>query len=615
MPFLVRFLFAAIVLVAPAFGQISMRIDASDAPRNIVRVRQTMPAKPGDMQLFYPKWIPGEHSPTGTLNDIVRFEVSANGKPLEWRRDDVEMFAFHVDVPAEVDSVEVAFDYLFQPYGDASANLARLKWNRLVIYPRGARSDDIAVTASLKLPPEWKFASALPVDRENGDGIQFKTVSLTEFVDSPAIIGRYFKRVKISSDASAPAYMNIVAESVEALNYKPATLAGWQNLVFQAETTFGARHYRKYDFLLTLSDEVVGEGLEHHESSENGVSQDSLQNPLQLPDLGELLGHEYAHSWNGKYRRPAMLATPDFEQPMHGELLWVYEGLTQYLGKVLTARSGLWTFGDFRESFAELAADLDGSSGRRWRPLVDTARAVQFTYDSPYAGRNMRRSADYYDEGALIWLEADVIIRNASGGKRSLDDFLKKFHGGESGPPAVVGYTFEDVIAALEQVQPYDWRKFFVDRVYKVNPRAPTGGIENAGWKLEYSAAPNKASAAGDFMFSIGLVVSADGEVIELDPDLPAGKAGIAIGMYLRTVNGNEFTLDALRTAVASASRATKGIEVLVQRGGTQSVGTIDYSGGLRYPHLVRDPMRPNLLAEIIRPVKARAAAVTAPGR
>ncbi|MBK8812500.1 MAG: M61 family metallopeptidase [Acidobacteria bacterium] len=598
------FLFCLFFTVS-AFGQITLSVDATDAPRNIVRVRESMPAAPGTLTLFYPKWIPGEHSPNGTLNDMVNLFVSANGKALEWRRDDVEMFAFHVDVPEGVTKIDVAFDYIYQPYTHATATLARLKWNRLVLYPRGSKSDELSVTASLKLPPNWKFATALPVDKETKDAVDFKSVNLTTFVDSPAIIGRYFTRVPLAASGakSVPVFMDIVADNEEALKFQPRTLNGWKNLVAQAELTFGARHYDKYDFLLTLSGEGGFEGLEHHESSENGVGRDALSNSGELLDLSELLGHEYAHSWNGKYRRPLKLTTPDFEQPMHGELLWVYEGLTQYLGKVLTARSGLWNESIFRESFAELAAELDGQTGRRWRPLVDTSRAVQFTYDSPLAGRNMRRAADYYDEGALIWLEADVLIRERSAGAKSLNDFFRKFHGGESSGPKVVTYDFPEIVRTLNEILPYDWKNFFIDRVYKVNKEAPLGGITNGGWKLVYTDVPNKIAttggSTGDHMFSIGMMVSADGQILDMNPDLAASKAGLATGMYVRTVNGQEFSLDFLRLAIAATKGTQAKIEIVAQTGEEQKAFALEYDGGERYPHLIRDPLKKDILSEI----------------
>jgi predicted metalloprotease with PDZ domain len=372
-----------LVLVLGAIGAraqspIYLTVDATQATRNIVHVDEAMVARAGRLSLFYPKWIPGEHAPTGTINDMVNLVITADGKPLAWQRDDVEMFAFHVNVPRGAAMINISFDDVSQPGTVNTASLARIKWNRLLVYQRGVPSDAIQVAAVFKKPMGWSYATALPVVKEYGDTVTFRWVNLTKFIDSPAIIGRFFDKVPLNSGPT-PVEMDIAAETAQALVYTPETLAGWKNLVTQADRMFGAHHYDSYKFLLTLSDNGGGEGLEHHESSEDGTGEKALTDRLAYIDLADLLGHEYAHSWNGKYRRPATLTTPDFEKPMYGELLWMYEGLTQYLGHVLPTRSGLWSEETFRDSVAETAASMDRQSGRRWRPLVDTARAVQFT--------------------------------------------------------------------------------------------------------------------------------------------------------------------------------------------------------------------------------------------
>ncbi|HAF14523.1 MAG TPA: peptidase M61, partial [Blastocatellia bacterium] len=341
----------SIAVFAQNTVSIKMNVDATEASRSLLHTSLTIPVKPGPLTLFYPKWIPGEHSPTGPINDMVGLRVSARGKQIPWRRDDIEMFAFHCDIPSGVNVIEVAFDDVSQPGTTSTAQLARIKWNRLLVYPRGISSDAVRVQASLKLPAGWKYGTALSAAREMKNDLEFKEVSLTELVDSPAVIGAHFRKVALTSGGTLHE-MDIAADSPAALEIKPQTLVGFQNLVKEAPALFGARHYRSYRFLLTLSDYGGSEGLEHHESSEDGVGEKALSDPGQLLDLGDLLGHEYAHSWNGKYRRPADLTTPDFEQPMKGDLLWVYEGLTEYLGKVLPTRSGLWTPENFRQSIA-----------------------------------------------------------------------------------------------------------------------------------------------------------------------------------------------------------------------------------------------------------------------
>ena len=590
---------------APAVS-IKLSVDATQAARNVLHTKFTIPVRPGPLTLFYPKWIPGEHSPTGPINDLVGLKLSANGKPVPLQRDDVEMFAFHCEVPQGVNELEISFDDVSQPESTASAKLARIKWNRLILYPREINSDNIRVRASLLLPAGWKFASALPVLSENKDGFEFKEVSLTEFVDSPAIIGENFRKFPLTS-TGVMHEIDAVADTPAALEMKPATLTGLKNLVQEAYALFGARHYRSYRFLVTFSDHGGSEGLEHHESSEDGVGEKALFDELELLDFADLMGHEYTHSWNGKYRRPAGLTTPDFEQPMKGELLWVYEGLTEYLGRVLPARSGLWSADDFRESLAAVAGEFEMQSGREWRPLVDTAVAVQFTYPSPRAWMNYRRRVDYYDEGSLIWFDADVLIRQRSNGKLSLDDFCRRFHGGSDTPPLVKTYTLDDVVNTLNEVMPYDWRSFLTTRIYQVAPHAPLAGITSGGWKLVYTDKPNTMVRLGDharksvdLMYSIGAMLKEDGSVMDVNPNLEAAKAGLAPGMKIITVNGRAWSTDVLREAITAAKNSATPIELVVENGSFTGVYKLNYHGGERYPHLERDPTKPDVLGEVI---------------
>jgi len=586
---------------------IKLSVDATQAPRNVLHTKFTIPVRPGPLTLFYPKWIPGEHSPTGPINDLVGLKLSANGKPIAWQRDEVEMFAFHCEVPQGVAELEVSFDDVSQPETTASAKLARIKWNRLILYPREINSDNIRVRGSLLLPAGWKFASALPVLNENKDGLQFKEVSLTELVDSPAIIGQNFRRFPLTSTGIMHE-VDAVADTPAALEMKPETLTGLKNLVQEAYALFGARHYRDYRFLVTFSDHGGSEGLEHHESSEDGVGEKALFDELELLDFADLMGHEYAHSWNGKYRRPAGLTTPDFEQPMKGDLLWVYEGLTEYLGRVLPARSGLWTADDFHEAFAAVAAEFEMQSGRQWRPLVDTAVAVQFTYPSPRAWMNYRRRVDYYDEGSLVWLDADVLIRQRSNGKLSLDDFCRRFHGGSDTAPLVKTYTLDDVVNTLNEVMPYDWRSFLNARIYQVAPHAPSAGITGGGWKLVYTDKPNTMVRLGDharksvdLMYSIGAMLKEDGGVMDVNPNLEAARAGLAPGMKIITVNGRPWSTDGLHEAITAAKSSTTSIELVVENGSFTSMYKLNYHGGERYPHLERDPTKPDVLGEVIK--------------
>ncbi len=604
------FLFVLLAIqVSIAFAQnaIKLDVDATEAAKNILHVRETMSVKAGEFALFYPKWIPGEHAPTGTLNDMVNLYITANGKLLTWRRDDVEMFEFHLTIPNGVNQIEIAFDDVSQPGTIASANLSRIKWNRLILYPEGAKADDVNVTAALKLPADWKYATALETANETANPVQFNQVTLTKLVDSPAVVGKFYKKIPLIEEGGAMHEIDAFADSAEALEYNPATLEGWKNLIKQANAAFGAHHYNNYKFLLTLSDVGGSEGLEHHQSSEDGVGEKSFTEPYRLLDLGDLLGHEYTHSWNGKYRRPAGLATGDYETPMKAEFLWVYEGLTQYLGHVFPTRSGLWTPEDYREVLAADAADLNNETGRRWRPLVDTARAVQFTYGSPRAWRNERRRVDYYDEGALIWLDADVKIRQKSGDKKSLDDFLKKFHGGQNSAPKIVPYSFENVVDALNEVVPYDWRGFLNERIYTIQPNAPLGGITNGGWKLVYNDTPNIYISGGEktynfvsALFSIGILVNKDGTISDINPDLPAAQAGLAPGMKITKIGGEDFSIENLHKAIA-ATKNNSPLELTAENGNSSATYKINYNGGERYPHLERDAAKTDYLSNIVK--------------
>src|SRR5262249_25749521 len=367
-------------------------------------------------------------------------------------------------------------------------------------------------------------------------------------------------------------------------------------------------HYASYKFLLTLSDHGGSEGLEHHESSEDGVGENAFRDELELLDFSDLMAHEFTHSWNGKYRRPIGLTTPDFEKPMTSGLLWVYEGLTQYLGHVLPARSGLWSPEDYRESLAQVVADFDLQSGREWRPLVDTAVAVQLTYPSPRAWLNYRRRVDYYDEGSLVWLEADVLIRTRSNGKLSLDDFCRRFHGGQDTGPMVKPYTFDDVVNTLNEVMPYDWRSFLNARINAINPHAPIAGITDGGWKLVYTDKPNTeiriadhARKSVDLSYSLGVLLKEDGSVLDVNPNLAAFKAGVAPGMKILSVNGRSWSTDVLHEAIASAKNNSSPIELVVENGSFNETYKVNYHDGERYPHLVRDQTKPDVLGEVIK--------------
>jgi predicted metalloprotease with PDZ domain len=601
---------------AAATSAITLSVDATEAPRKIFHAHLAIPAAPGPLTLFYPKWIPGEHGPTGPITSLAGVRMTAAGRPLPWTRDPLEMYAFQVEVPAGAAAVDVDLDYLSPASGDftagasATAELAVLSWNTVLLYPQGLAADDLTYAARLKLPQGWKHATSLAASTTSSDSVEFQPVSLTMLVDAPVLMGAHLRSVPLQSGKPVTHSIEVAADSEAALDMKPEDAAGYDRMVAQAGALFGARHYRSYRWLLSLSDAVAHFGLEHHESSDDRMGEKTLREEGGRRALARLLGHEYAHSWNGKYRRPADLVTGDFHHPIKSDLLWVYEGLTQYLGNILPPRSGLWTPEEFREAEAAAAASLESHAGRSWRPLVDTATAAQFLYGAPVDWSSWRRSVDFYDEGNLIWLEADVLIRQQTAGRRSLDDFLRSFHGGPTGQPALKTYTFDDVVAALNEVAPYDWRGFLQARVQSVTPHAPLGGIEKAGWRLVYTDAPNlfikdadTANKAANVAYSIGVLAKEDGMLADVIPDSPAAKAGLGPGMKVVAVGGRRFTLDALRDAVKATKTDTGPLEVIAANGDFFGTYRVDYHGGERYPHLERDATRPDLLSAVVKPL------------
>jgi len=619
-----RLVFVLSVLISPMFAastpapQISLSVDATEAPRKIFHAKMTIPAKPGSLTLYYPKWIPGEHGPTGPIQDLAGLKFSANGKTLSWRRDLLDGWTFHVDVPAGASSVEAALDFI-SPAGSeegvytggatATDRMAVINWNAMLLYPAGSTSDELSYSASLRLPAEWKFGTSLAVASQSGGEIKFAPVSLTMLIDGPVISGQYLKVVPLNPGQTPPVEMDIAADSAAALDAPPEVWQHYKNLVTQTNALFGAQHYRDYHFLYSLSDHVAHFGLEHHESNDSRLGERALVDPTKRLLGAGLLSHEFVHSWNGKYRRPADLATPDYEKPMQTDMLWVYEGLTQYLGEILTGRMGERTPEEFRDSLAYTAAELDHTPGRAWRNLQDTADGVPAMQDAPHQWESWRRSLDYYEEDELTWLWADTIIRQQTHGQKSLDDFCRIFHGPPSGPPQVKTYTFDDIVNTLNQVAPYDWRGFWTDRLTDHGPGAPLGGIEGSGWKLVYDdiRSPLMQAVEGDHdsvnaAYSIGLWLKGDGQVTDTVEGFPAARAGIGPGMKVVAINGRKFSRDVLRDALQAGKSNSAALELLVENTDYYKTYKLDYHDGEKFPHLVRDESKPDVLSDIIKP-------------
>jgi len=593
---------------------VTIFVDATSAPRKIFHATLKIPASAGELTLYYPKWIPGEHAPDGPVVDLAGLKFSAGGKTLKWRRDLLDGFTLHLEVPPGESEVNVELDFLspamfeggFSAGSSATDKLAVISWNQVLLYPKGFKSDDINYTATLRLPGGWKFGTPLPVTSQSGNEIHFATVSLTTLVDSPVITGEFLKVVPLAQDP--PTEMDIAADSASALEAPPEVWDHFKNLVEQANKLFGAHHYRDYHFLYTLSDHVAHFGLEHHESDDSRVGERGLADETARKLNASLLPHEYVHSWNGKYRRPTDLATPDYQQPMQDDLLWVYEGLTNYLGTVLTARSGLLTPEQERDDLALTAAALDHTPGREWRNLQDTADAAPQLYFSPDSWHSWRRGVDFYDEDTLNWLWVDVIIRQQTKGKKSIDDFCHLFHGAPSTAPMVKPYTFDDVVNTLNQVVAYDWRGFWTERLTNHGPGAPLNGIEGSGWKVVYDETPSEmlrdAEAGYHFVgsgFSLGLALRDDGTITDTMEGMTAAKAGIGPGMKLVAVNGRQFSGEVLHDALKAGKTSSTPLELLVENSDYYKVYKLDYHAGETYPHLVRDDSKPDLLSEIYK--------------
>jgi predicted metalloprotease with PDZ domain len=612
----------ALAGILPAAAQTStpihVTVDVTDAPRKILHARLTIPVTPGPLMLLYPKWIPGEHSPDGPIDDLAGLVFTANGEQIPWVRDDVNMYAFHLTVPQGVTSLDVKCDFLataaatgFSAGASTSASLALLSWNEVVLYPAGHPSADISVEPSVILPEGWQYGTALTKTGEDGSTIHFAAVSLEQLVDSPLLTGRYFKEFPLAPEITPKHYLDIAADGPEDLRLSSDTVDSFSNLIRETGALYQSRHYNSYHFLVTASDQVAHFGLEHHQSSDDRVAEKTFVDDNLLLITADLLPHEFTHSWNGKYRRPAGLATGNYEDPMKGNLLWVYEGLTQYFGDVLAARSKIETASEYRDALASSAATLDYRPGRNWRDLQDTATAAQTLYDASGQWDNWRRNVDYYSEGELIWLDADTTIRRLTKDKKSLNDFAARFLGlNGNTPPEVIPYTFDDVVANLNAIAPYDWAGFLRERLTSKSPHAPLDGIVHGGYRLvytdqtsEYTQARATALGESEGWWAIGINLSNDGRIDDVLMGSVSDKGGLGPGMQVVAVNGRQFTPQILGDAITDSKGNTKPIDLIVVNTGYYKIVHLDYHDGLRFPHLERVDGTPDLLDEIVKPL------------
>ena len=599
-------------------GTLQVTVDATDLDHRIFKIHESVPvSKAGDLVLMLPKWLPGHHSPGTDLTKIANLVVTGNNKRIEWVRDTADVYAFHLDVPRGVSSVEIDFDYLSAVTSAAGAtrmtqDMLNLEWPFASLYPAGYYVKRIPVQASVIFPAGWQYGTGLETDHRDGDKVVFKTTDYDTLIDSPIYAGRYFKQLDLDPGADTPVHMDIVADRPDMLNVSDDELAIHRKLVQQAYKLYGSHHYNHYDFLVSASDLLAGNGLEHHRSSEDGVPTKYFTDWNTAYIGRDLFAHEYTHSWDGKFRRPADLWTPNFQTPMRDSLLWVYEGQTQYWGIMLAGRSGLYSKDQAMQYLAMIAASYDNLPGRSWRALQDTTNDPIIAQRSPQNWTSDERSEDYYNEGLLIWLDADTLIRQKTGGARSLDDFAKGFFGIDNGQWGEVTYGFDDVVKALNDVYPYDWTSFLRTRLdghgEADHGGAPLDGLKRGGYALTYSETPSdywKAAEglrkAANLNYSLGLSISAkDGTISSVLWNGPAFKAGLAPGGTLVAVNGKAFDIDQLKAAITAAKTGPNPLQLLVKTDDNYRTFTIDYHGGLRYPVLTPIDGAPKLLDDIL---------------
>jgi predicted metalloprotease with PDZ domain len=599
----------------PYSGVITLAVDASDVARGIFRVRERIPvAQAGPLTLLYPEWLPGKHAPRGAINLLSGIEIRAGGELLPWRRDPVNVYAFHVDVPAGTSALDLGFQFVSPTQANqgrvvVTREMLNLQWEVALLYPAGHYASRIRFTPSVKLPEGWRFATALDGAATSGDTARFAETDLETLVDSPLFAGRHYRLVDLDPGAARPVRLNLFADRADQLAATDEQIAPHRNLVQQAYRLFGSQHYDHYDFLLALTDRMGGIGLEHHRSSENGVDSVYFTDWDGAASERDLLPHEMVHSWNGKFRRPADLWTPSFETPMRGSLLWVYEGLTQYYGFVLAARSGLWSQEDTRAALAMTAATYQHRVGREWRSVVDTTNDPILSARRPAPWRSWLRNEDYYSEGLLVWLDADTLIRERTNGRRSLDDFARAFFGGNDGSWIPVTYTFDDVVAALNGVVEHDWAGFLRERIYEAGAEPPLEGLARGGYRLVFKAERSQFQREAeayqrnaDFSYSLGLGFGESGTITAVQWDGPAFNEGITVGTQAVAVNGVAYSNESLRRAVTAAKTEPAPLELLLRAGDQYRTVTIDYRDGLRYPHLERDAAASDRLSAILTP-------------
>ncbi len=588
-------------------------LDASTADRGFATSTMHIPVRPGPFTFVYPQWIPGYHAPHNPLADVSQIKVSANGKTIAWHRDPVDMYAFHVTVPRGVHSLKVQFTVLLNggTSNRASGNVAVISWTRVLFYQNDVNYHSYDLKASVILPKDWDYSTALTTASHDGQRVDFDEEPLTYVGDSPLFIGHYYKKVLLWQQGDAHMWLDMFADAPQDLDVPPKLLAAYKNVPGQALALYGSRHWYNYHALLSLSNKISFEGVEHHQSSDNRASADFMTNPTAQLLEGDLITHEFSHSWNGKYRRPWDLTTDNYQIPQRTDLLWVYEGMNQYLGDLLSFRSGIRKPSQYPQYLAMIYTRMATEPGRDTTPLIDLTTGAPYFYDrarGEYA--SMRRTAgDFYTEGELLWLDVDTIIREKTHGKKSLDDFLHLYSAPALTGPVTKTYTRAEIEHLLNEVVPYDWHAFFQRHVYEVAKLPPTGELKRSGWRLEYTAKPNPFVKAAEGMFhfdtqwlTYGFNINKMGMLTDVREGSPAWKAGMSPGMKIEAIDGQSFTPKVLNYYMVQAQHHQQPTEFTVSQDGWFHEIPVSYFGGPLYPHLVRIPGTEDLLAKIMAP-------------
>lgn len=577
-------------------GVVSLAVDATDLTHKVFQIKQRLPLQgAGPVTLLYPQWQGASHAPTGQVGRVAGLVMRSGGRQVAWTRDAADPFAFHVRPPAGARELEVAFTYVSPRSGNLamSRNVVNVGWSNLLLYPAGFAAHRISVAAQVQLPAGMQFATSLAVDGRDGDVVRFKAAALDTLVDSPLLAGRHARTWPLSDRPGLQVTLSAFASQPEDLVLDDASLAKFRASVAEVQAMFGASRREPYQFMVVLDERMGGPGgIEHRHCTEVFVpanyftrAQDNLRNL-------DLAVHEYVHAWNGTQFLPAGMKTRNFSEPLQNSLLWVYEGLTQYLGKVAAARGGMRTLDEALDDLAIDAARTQVQPSRAWKPLRDSV------YDPiTISGRGIEwpdftGKKDYYVDGVLLWLAADVEIRTRTAGHKSLDDFVRLFFGNRKGDPAAAHtYTEADLYAALNQVSPGDWKRFFDARLDALDSAALMAALERGGYRLAYTADPTETyrqdaldRGVDDYLFSLGLSVGKTGALRAVRWDGPAFRAGLTVGAKLLRVNGQPYDAHGLKAAVTSGAPLTLAAELEGERLEVR----IEANSGLRYPRLER---------------------------